>query len=190
MAHLPVHGIPMVEEADASREIAKIYAVIKHDLQTPFVPNWAKATAPSPAALKMYVGMVSAFYKHLSLPRSLVAMIFFAVAQEVNCVYCSATNELACRTLGVDEQTLSAITAEMTAVKPDRTRGIVQFALKVATNPQGLRAEDYDEVRAYGITNEEIIEIVMIAGMALFNDVLADSLKIEVDPEVADALGK
>jgi alkylhydroperoxidase family enzyme len=66
----------------------------------------------------------------------------------------------------------------------------VQFALKVATNPQGLRAEDYDEVRAYGITNEEIIEIVMIAGMALFNDVLADSLKIEVDPEVADALGK
>ena len=188
MAHTPVHGIPMIEEDDASPEIAEIYAEIKHDLQSPYVPNWAKATAPSPVALKMYMGIRREFHKYLTLPESLVAMILYTVAKKTNCVYCAATNELECRTLGVDEQTLDAIANDLQKIEPERTRSIVEFALTSATDPQSLGAEDFDKLRGYGITDEEILEIGMVAAMAVFNDVLADTFKVEVDPEVTDAL--
>ena len=108
MTEVPAHGIPVIEEHEASPEVAEIFANLKQQLQTPSVPNWAKLLASSPSALKMYTGMLYAFYEHMSLSQSLVAMICFTIAERSNCTYCAALNELTCRTLGVDEATLTA----------------------------------------------------------------------------------
>jgi len=35
-----------------------------------------------------------------------------------------------------------------------------------------------------------LVEIILIAALAKYNDTLADALKIEVDPMVAEALGR
>ena len=48
--------------------------------------------------------------------------------------------------------------------------------------------EDYDALRAQGVSEEELVEIIHLAAMASSGDKLADALKIEVDPAVSEAL--
>jgi alkylhydroperoxidase family enzyme len=69
-------------------------------------------------------------------------------------------------------------------------RGIIQFALKCALNPQRLVAADYERVRQEGISDDELTQIIFLAALANFNDTLADSFKIEVDSGVLEALGR
>jgi uncharacterized peroxidase-related enzyme len=185
-----VTGLPIIEEEEATGEVARIYAEIKRDLQVPVVPNYAKAMAVSPAALTVYWDFQRSFYQHTTLPQSLTAMILFTIAETANCKYCSAGNEFTCRTLGVDEETLSALVEDLGTVSPQRLQAIIAFAIKAAEDPQGLVAEDYDRVREQGVTDEEMGEIILIAAIGKYNDILADALKVEVDPMVAEALGR
>jgi len=190
MADTPAHGLPLVDETEASEEINELFGHFKRMWQLPFVPNMVKGLAPSPAALKMYLGLNREFEDNLTLPGAMVSMICFTVAEKSDCTYCTAAHEIHCRHLGVDEETLRTIANDLKDVNPERIRAIIEFALKVAKYPQELEPADYDAVRAQGVTNEEIIEIVMIAGFAVFLDIVADGLKIEVEEEVIDALAQ
>lgn len=183
-------GLTMIEEDEAPPEIAHMYAEVKRDLQVPIVPNAWKALAISPAALATDWALTRTFSQHTTLPESLVSMIRYTIAEVGNCQYCSAGNEFLCRRLGVDEETLSALVEDLDRVSPRRVRVIIEFALKVAHHPQSLVAEDYQRVRDQGVTDEELVEIIFVAAMARYADTLADALKIEVDPMVAEALGR
>jgi len=188
MAETPPHGIPMVEENEAAPEVAAMYAEIKRDMQSPTVPNYLKALAVSPEVLAVQMALQRSYYENLTLPRSLISMICFAIAERNNCKYCSSLHELSCRTLGVDDATLASLAESLEDINPERIRAIIQFATKVASNPQSLRPADYDRVRSQGVSNSEILEIIYVAGVAAFYDILADTLQIPVDDSVVEAL--
>ena len=189
MRYQPVSGLPMIEEDAATGEVAELYAEIRRDLGMAFIPNSAKVMAVSPFALRMFCDVVRSTSR-ANLPQSLVSMILFTIAKTGDCKYCSATNELACRTLGVDELALETLVEDLPSFTPQRVRVIIEFAVKVAHDRQNLVAEDYDKVRAQGISDAELIEIILIAAIGIFNDTVADALKIEVDEQVVEALGR
>jgi alkylhydroperoxidase family enzyme len=66
----------------------------------------------------------------------------------------------------------------------------IEFALRVASGSKDLVREDYDKLRAHGVTDEELVEIIQVAAIGSSGDVLADALKVEVDDMVAQALGR
>lgn len=190
MHYSVLSDLPMIEEDNAAGKVAQIYAEVKRDMQLPIVPNLLKALAVSPAALAIHWDFTRSFYQHTTLPESLTAMILFTIAETGNCEYCSAGNELTCRTLGIDEETLSALVEDLGNVSPRRIRAIIAFALKASHDPQSLVADDYERLREYGITDKELVEIILAAAIGNYVDTLADALKIEVDPMVAEALGR
>lgn len=190
MNYLAISGLPMIEEDETTAEIGQIYADVKRDLEVPFVPNFFKALAVSPAALRIAAESFRSLSQHTTLPQSLIAMIHFTIATSKKCEYCSATNELACRTLGIDEETLAALVKDLGNVSPRRVQAIIEFAVKAALYPQLLVAEDYDRVRAQGVTDEELVEILVMAAFGNFGDTLADGLKIKIDAPIAEALGR
>ena len=190
MRYLSISGFPVIEPEDADPETARRYVEVQQETGLPAVPNWAKAVAVSPGAFDIYLDMVRAFNRNISLPQSLVPIILYCVATARNCTYCSATNELFCRTLGVDEETLELLAKDLDNVSPIRLKVIIQFALKCALNPQKLVTADYERVREQGINDDELAQIVFLAALANFNDTMADSFKIEVEPGVLEALGR
>jgi AhpD family alkylhydroperoxidase len=115
-------------------------------------------------------------------------MILFAIAQRNHCEYCSAGHELTCRTLGIDEATLTALVEDLGNVSPQRIRAIIEFAVKVSRNPQGLVERDYERVLEQGATEAELVEIILLAAAGNLGDTLADALKIDVEPMVKEAL--
>lgn len=190
MHYSTMSDLPIIEEEEASGEVAHIYAEIKRDMQLPVVPNIMKALAVSPAALAIYWDFNRSFYKYTTLPESLTSMILYTIAESGKCEYCSAVHELTCRTLGIDEETLSRLVEDLGNVSPQRIRVIIEFALKASHAPKSLVAEDYERVREQGVTEEELVEIILIAAIGKYSDTLADALKIEVDSLVAEALGR
>lgn len=183
-------GLRMVEEDEASDEVIALFDSYKRAFQAHRIPNYIKANAISPASLQLYLSMLNSFYENVTLPQSLISMICFTVATEANCVYCSAIHEVTCRTLGVNEQTLKALAENLEDVSPERIRVIIEFALKTSSDAQNLVPEDYERLRRFGISNDEIVQIVMVASMAAFSDILANSIKIEVDSHFTKALRK
>ena len=190
MKYLPESNLHPVEEAEATGDVAEIYADIKRTMQIPFVPNMMTTLAVSPAAVTGAWGLYGNFLRQTTLPRALMAMILFTVAESRDCEYCAAQNEFACRVLGVDEETLSALVEDLDSVSPERIQAIIAFALKVSHDPLGVVAEDYERLRELGITDEEVVDIAVNAAMATFFDILADSLKVEVESEVSQGLGR
>ncbi len=190
MKYLPESNLQPVEEAEATGGVAQIYADIKRDLNIPFVPNMMTTLAISQASGAAAWGLYGNFVRQTTLPRALQAMILYVVAESRNCEYCAAQNEFSCRTLGVDDQTLSALVNDLDNVSPKRIQAIIAFALKVSHSPADVAAEDYERLRDLGITDEEIVDIAVNAAMATFFDILADSLKVTVEPVIAEGLGR
>lgn len=182
--------IPMVEEEEATGIVAELFDTIKRELQMPFVPNMIKTLGTSPAALAIHMGMYQAMYANLTLPHSLVAMIGYTVAEYANCEYCSVNNELICRTLGIDEETLAQVARDLGNINPERVRVIIQFCVKMSKYPQSLTNEDFERMRELGVSDEEILEIVIIAAHSVSADIIADTLKVPVERDVYVVLGR
>jgi len=182
--------IPMIEEQEATETVAELFDAVKRELQVPAVPNMIKTLGVSPAALAIHIGMFQAMTANVTLPFSLVAMIGYTVAEYANCEYCSANNELLCRTLGIDEETLAQVARDLGNVDPERVRVIIQFAVKMSKYPQSVTHEDFDRLREFGVSDEEILEIVIVAAHAVSADIIADTLKVPVEPDVYTALGR
>jgi alkylhydroperoxidase family enzyme len=73
--------------------------------------------------------------------------------------------------------------------------GIVAFAAKVAADATTVTQEDIDRLRALGLSDGEIFEVVLSAAARSFftkvldaTGTLADALYNEIDPELREAL--
>jgi uncharacterized peroxidase-related enzyme len=178
----------MMEEGEATGDVARVFAEVKSEMQVPYVPNWAKALSVSSAALATHWDFQSSFYRRITLPRTLVAMILYTIAETGNCEYCSALNEMYCRTMGVDGELLTALVKDLGNVSPERIQAIIAFALKAARVPQDVEAEDFERLRKHGIADEEIMEIILVAAISRYTNTLSDVLRIDVDSAVTDTL--
>ena len=190
MTQIAANGLPMIEEHEATGTVAEIYADIKRTLGMLVVPNFIKALAASPAALSIYWSSQRILLEHSTLPQSLRSMILYAIAVRNECEYCSANHELNCLVLGIDEATLHTLIEDLPQLTPERIRVTIEFALKVSSQAKALVRADYDNLRAQGVNDEELVEIIQLAALGSSGDVLADALKVEVDDVVAQALGR
>ena len=188
MGEIAANGLPLIEEHEATGQVAELYEEIKREMMVPDVPNMFKALAASPGALAIEWALFKAMFQHSTLPMSLSAMIRYAIAEQNECQYCSASHELTCRTLGIDEETLHKVINDLPSLSPERIRATIEFALKVARSPKSLVRADYDALRAYGVSDEELVEIILVSSVASSGDVLADALKVDVDAAVSEAL--
>lgn len=190
MTELAISNLEMVEEAEAEGAVEDLYKDIRQGMQTPFVPNLFKATAGNgnENLLRGTWEAMSNIYLKNSLPMSLKAMILYSIALSSDCAYCSSVHQVTCRTLGVDEKTLEMLTNDLSGLEPRRLQAIINFAVKVASEPTSLTEEDYDNVRDMGVGDDEITEIIGLAAFGKYLDILADAFKIDVDLGIKQAL--
>jgi uncharacterized peroxidase-related enzyme len=78
---------------------------------------------------------------------------------------------------------------------PDEEVAIMAFAQKAATQPGEINADDYDNLRRYGLTDEEILDIVLACTARSFFSKTLDALGavpdetyLEFGPELLNVL--
>lgn len=180
--------VASVEESQAAGEVAEIYDAIKKGMQVPEVPNIDKVLARSLPALKATTALLGDLYMGSSLPQPVIAMLLYSISLARNCQYCGSFHRLTCRMIGVDETMLAAVGNDLGAVTPERVQAIVSFGLKAAMSSNDLTEADYEKLRDIGVSDSEMVEIVALAGLGVYLNIIADALKIDVDDMIKQGL--
>ncbi len=188
MDRIPISGLPDQDEQQATGDVARIFEDMRREMDMPFVTNLFKTLALSPRILEGTWEMYRRVGLQTTLPQSLASMINFSVSAANNCHYCNSLHTVICKMVGIDDDTLTALNSDLEALAPQRVREVVKFAVKVGTDPQSLTTDDYDRLRDQGISDEEILEIIMLAAWGTFADRIADSLKVVLEPAFKQAL--
>jgi alkylhydroperoxidase family enzyme len=187
MSYVPVSKLSLVDEQEASREITDLFDDIRQTLGVPSPGVLYRIAGLSSAVLTSSWGLYCNFTQRTSLPLPLLFMIHYRISSARKCKYCSAGFKVVCRSVGVDEEMLEAMVNDMNTIAPRRTQEIIKFAVKCALNPQGLTEVDYDGVRAQGLSEEELVEVIGWAAIAMYHDTISDAMKLE-EPELQQIL--
>lgn len=174
-------NLKIVESAEASSEVSAIYSDFSARMGFRSAPNFIKAQGASLAATRGTWDLIRNVLLQGSLPRSLKEMAFVAISRDRGCLYCEAAHLACCRMLGVDTHTLEALVSNLDEISPEAARVVLLFAVKCARSPQSLMEDDFVSLRRNGFSAAEITELIAMAGLALYANILADALGIETD---------
>jgi|TARA_B100002003_G_C13854332_1_gene418602 alkylhydroperoxidase family enzyme len=90
--------------------------------------------------------------------------------------------------VGVDQNLLDSLDKDPGSLPSERLRVIIDFALKCSMRRDNPTREDFDNLRAQGVTDEEIVQIISLAALANYLNTIANALKVEVDDTVSETL--
>jgi len=174
-------NIQIVEPQDASEEVRALYLDFQRRMGFPSAPNFIKVQGHSLAAASGTWGLVQNTLVGGSLPRTLKEMLFVAVSADRRCRYCEAAHLACCRMLGIDDETLAKLSGDIEKIDPIKARDIIKFSVKCARDPQTLSKADFDGLRDHGLRESEIVELISMAALAVYANIVADATTVPSD---------
>jgi uncharacterized peroxidase-related enzyme len=66
----------------------------------------------------------------------------------------------------------------------ERQRAILFFAQKMTLSPWDMHEEDVLELRRHGLSDEQVLAVVLLAGFFNLATRVADALGVELDPQL------
>ncbi|QHC69526.1 peroxidase-related enzyme [Rathayibacter sp. VKM Ac-2801] len=143
------------------------------------VPAMFRTVAQSPAALTSMWTAFGAFGSSSALGAAVGEQIAVAVANRNSCEYCLAAHSALGRRAGVSREAMAA--AQTGRSDDPIIAAILAFALKLVEERGSIGPSDVEELRAHGVTDEQIVEIVAQVALNLFTNYLNVALDVPVD---------
>ena len=174
--HSTAANLPVVEEADASGEVAELYERYRSHFGRPRVPGILKCFATHPVLLKNMMGLAEdLLFVDGSLTRRYKEMIATAVSVENTCPYCADSHGYSLRTLGGSAEQLAAIEAyDLTSATFSPQEGaLLAFVSKVTRASHSIHRGDIEKLIEAGWSEDQIAETIHIAALfATFNRIV------------------
>lgn len=148
-----------------------------------YVPNYAAVFASRPDVARAWSALGGAVSGAMDRRRFEVATI--AAARALGSTYCTAAHSKFLRDVCEDETTMLALARGEDEL--DQTdRAIVTFAEKVARDAASIRAADVDALRAVGLSDNDIADIVFAVGARCFFATVLDAFGTQADHQLGD----
>lgn len=142
------------------------------------VPNMTRAMANSPAVLEGYLGLSGALAKGRLSPKNR-EQIALAVGQVNHCDYCLAAHSTIGKMVGLTpEQILDS--RRGTAVDP-KSDAVIRFARKIVDARGQVSDADIGEVRAAGLDDGAIAEVVANVALNIFTNYFNHVAETDID---------
>ena len=170
----------------ASKEVLAVYEEFYTRMQFPSAPNFIMTQGHAPTVARGTWDLVRNVLVSGELPRWIKEMMFVAISYDRNCGYCTAAHMACCRMLKVDPEWIELSARSVQAIPDPKMRDMMLFALKCSREPQSLTAPDFARLRLHGLSDKEILEIISMAGLAVYANILADATGMEADEMFGD----
>lgn len=165
-----------IEPAEASPELGDIYQGLEAKMG--MIPNIFKNMGNSPAVLKAYLGLSGAT-QELSLSPALREKIALVVGEENNCDYCVAAHTVIAKGVGLsDEETVAA---RQGSDEDPKEAAIIQFAKSIVANKGWPEESSVAEIRAQGVSDQELVEIILVTCVNIFTNYFNHITEPEID---------
>ena len=170
--------IEPIREEDAEGATAEMYAA---DLdEDGYVANSTRAFGQRPAVFAAWRQLGSTIGGSMDRRRYELATV--AAARVLRSSYCSLAHGkvLAEQFLGT-ERTIALATGAVDALD-SLDAEIVRFATLVTREPASVTASDMERLRALGLSDEEILDVVLAAAARCFFSTVLEALGVQADP--------
>ena len=146
--------------------------------------NALTAMAERPDILAGMWGITKGVAVQGSLPPTLKQMIAMTIAMQNNCRYCTVGHTHALEAMGVPTEVIKSCASdpELADIPPTQ-RAIIKFALKTARDPRSVNDEDFQTLHNHGLSDGEIMEVVMTAAWSNLLNTWTDVSRVPVDGE-------
>ena len=118
--------------------------------------------ANSPSVVAGYVDLSRAV-KRTKLPRTITERISLAVQDRLGCELCLESHTDAARAAGIDDDEI--ILARMGTSSDPAIAPVVDFGRRVHQEPASISDDDLAEMRALGLRDREILDIVALVAL-------------------------
>lgn len=174
--------IETVPEGAAVGEVADYYE--QQRAVWGFLPDYAGAFSPRPDVAQAWNTLNAAIRSGMDRRRYELATI--AAARAARSTYCTAAHSKFLRDVCDDEATLWTLAEDPSGASlPEPDRSVYAFATKVATDAAAVEEADVDALRAVGLADADIADVVYaVAARAFFTRAL-DALGARLDPATA-----
>ena len=175
--------IEPIDESTAPTPVADYFATQR--ALWGFLPNYAQCFAGGPDVASAWANLNGAIRGGMDRRRYEIATI--AAAHQRRSTYCTIAHASFLRDACGDEATVRAIALDPTgSLLGDTDRLIYRFAGKVAADAASVTQQEVDDLRAAGLEDIDIANIVYAVAARLFFASILDGLGAQLDPETAD----
>lgn len=172
----------LVDDATTTPELEEVFAKIKKALNAPFTPYFFQVWGNSPESLAGIWPVMDHILTSGKVKRKLKEMIFVAISSLKECHYCQAAHHAFCLSIGVTPGQIDDLVNNYTSEKAEvKEKAAIDYAVKLAKDSHSGSQEDFDNLVTLGYSQEEIMEIIAMSGMAVFYNHLANATKINID---------
>ena len=143
-----------------------------------FVPNFYRAQTMRPDLIDAEAQLVNAILvKEGALTRQQKEYIFLVSSAANLSTYCLTAHCEMVRMLGIEGPEPEQIALDHTAAKiPIGLKALLNFAAKLNGQPTKITKRDVDVLRTYGYNDQQIMEAVLMVGLAKFANFVAFGL--------------
>ena len=143
-----------------------------------FVPNFYRAQTMRPDLIDAEAQLVNAILvKEGALTHQQKEYIFLVCSAANLSTYCLSAHCEMVRMLGIEGPEPEQIALDHTAAKiPIGLKALLNFAAKLNGQPTKITKRDIDVLRTYGYNDQQIMEAVLMVGLAKFANFVAFGL--------------
>ncbi|MFI7588560.1 carboxymuconolactone decarboxylase family protein [Spongisporangium articulatum] len=169
-----------IDESEAEGDAAAWYASQRQAWG--YLPNYAPAFATR--------GEVGLAWTNLNLTvrggmdRRRFELVTTAAARARRNTYCLAAHASFLRDVVGDEAAMRAVALGDLERLDDVDRALIAFAARIATDPAATRQEDVDDLRALGLSDAEIADVVFAVAARLFFATVLDATGALTDAQL------
>jgi uncharacterized peroxidase-related enzyme len=143
-----------------------------------FVPNFYRAQTMRPDLIEAETQLVNAILiEDGALTRKQREYIFLVCSGANLSTYCVTAHCEIVRLLGIEGPEPEQIAVDYTVADiPVAMKALLAFAAKLTNSPTRVGKQDIDTLRTYGYTDQQIMETVVMVGLAKFANYIAFGL--------------
>lgn len=157
--------ISPADQEKAKTEVKELYKTLERKIGR--VPNIFLNLGNSPAALKGFLSLNDAA-EQTSLSPKLREQIALSVSQTNRCLYCLSAHTTIAKGTGLSEQEIQQ--ARQGEAQDPRTQAILNFVKLFIENRGNLSNQDVSTLKVAGVSDTELVEIVLVAFVSMFTN--------------------
>jgi len=151
------------------------------------ISNIMYAQSLNPSALRIFLELyVTLVFGKSGLSRAERETIATTISAHNHCSYCATHHGEALRFYLKDDEQVEALKqCRPVNNMPARTRALTDYALKLTLEPGTLKESDLQPLRRNGVSDSEILDLVLLTGYMNLVNRIASGLGVEHDEQEA-----
>ena len=176
--------IKTIPRDKAQSPLRELYQEIEDTMGMKKIPNaLTAASIDYDIARWVWEGTKIIMLRESSIPRHLKEAIAIVVSKNNACKYCVGAHSMMLKAIGFESKKIEELNQDyQSSSLSEKEKAVLDLALKISNESYKVLEKDHENLRTkYGMTDQQILEIITVASAFNFINRFVDALGVELE---------